>query len=156
MDQLLLDDESVRSSGYLKAKYCGTVFDNVNSKQSVVYVRFYAEKQAIKDSLFSATFTAMRNKENDKEACREVRSSFKCIIEIYHDYNLDMVFLVNICNIWNLLFRRNMTVKTQHVSIRACFAMGLETVSSVGMRILQCVASQMEQWRLTSLPQQFL
>ena len=82
MDQLLLDDESVRSSGYLKAKYCGTVFDNVNSKQSVVYVRFYAEKQAIKDSLFSATFTAMRNKENDKEACREVRSSFRCIIEI--------------------------------------------------------------------------
>ena len=47
-------------------------------------------------------------------------------------------------------------MKTQHVSIQACFAMGLETVSSVGMRILQCVASQMEQWRLTSLPQQFL
>ena len=47
-------------------------------------------------------------------------------------------------------------MKTQHVLIRACFAMGLETVSSVGTRILQCVASQMEQWRLTSLPQQFL
>ena len=99
MDQLLLDDESVRSSGYLKAKYCGTVFDNVNSKQSVVYVRFYAEKQAIKDSLFSATFTAMRNKENDKEACREVRSSFRCIIEI-ETHN--MAFLANISNLWNL------------------------------------------------------
>ena len=47
-------------------------------------------------------------------------------------------------------------MKMQPVLIRACFAMGLETVSSVGMRILQCVASQMEQWRLTSLPQQFL
>ena len=99
MDQLLLDDESVRSSGYLKAKYCGTVFDNVNSKQSVVYVRFYAEKQAIKDSLFSATFTAMRNKENDKEACREVRSSLRCVIEIQ---NHNMAFLANISNLWNL------------------------------------------------------
>ena len=89
MDQLLLDDESVRSSGYLKAKYCGTVFDNVNSKQSVVYVRFYAEKQAIKDSLFSATFTAMRNKENDKEPCREVRSSLRCLIGIQTHNNPD-------------------------------------------------------------------
>ena len=47
-------------------------------------------------------------------------------------------------------------MKMQLVLIRVCFAMGLETVSLVGMRILQCVASQMEQWRLISLPQQFL
>ena len=49
-----------------------------------------------------------------------------------------------------------MIVKMQPVLIRACFAMGLETVSSVGMRIPQFVASQMEQWHLISLPQQFL
>ena len=153
MDQLLLDDESVRSSGYLKAKYCGTVFDNVNSKQSVVYVRFYAEKQAIKDSLFSATFTAMRNKENDKEACREVRSSLRCVLEIQ---NHNPGFLANISNIWNSFSRRNMIVKMQLVLIRVCFAMELETVSSVGTRILQCVASQMGRWRLISHPQQFL
>ena len=47
-------------------------------------------------------------------------------------------------------------MKMQLVLIRVCFAMELETVSSVGTRILQCVASQMEQWRLISLPQQFL
>ena len=47
-------------------------------------------------------------------------------------------------------------MKMQPVLIRACFAMGLETVSSVGTRILQCVASQMGRWRLISLPQQFL
>ena len=47
-------------------------------------------------------------------------------------------------------------MKMQLVLIRVCFAMGLETVSSVGTRILQCVASQMEQWRLISLPRQFL
>lgn len=66
MDQLILNEP------YLSAKYCGTVFDNINSKKNIVYVRFYAEKSAIQDSSFSATFTAMRDKDDEKEACKEV------------------------------------------------------------------------------------
>ena len=72
MDQLVLNDP------YMKAKYCGTVFDNINSGSNIVYVRFYAEHQAIKGwfegegSKFSATFTAMRAKKDETKPCEEV------------------------------------------------------------------------------------
>jgi len=66
MDQLIV------AKPYEVAKYCGTVFDNINSEKNIVYVRFYAEKSAIRESSFSATFTAMRSKKDEKNACHEV------------------------------------------------------------------------------------
>ena len=77
MDQLLLNKP------FLKAKYCGTVFDNINTVNNVAYIRFFAEKQAVQKSSFSAQFTAMRSKEDDKESCREVRLPiFYCLNHI--------------------------------------------------------------------------
>ena len=74
MDQLILNEP------YLKAKYCGTVFDNIPSNTNMVYVRFFAEKQAIKESTFEATFTAMRDLTKIKEpppdnTCTEVSTN---------------------------------------------------------------------------------
>ena len=77
MDQLLLNDDTEIPSGYLQAKYCGTVFDNIQSKNNIVYVRYYAEKQAIQKGIeFEATFTAMRNLDStDKtDLCGEVKN----------------------------------------------------------------------------------
>ena len=55
---------------FLKAKYCGTVFDNINSDSNIVFVRFYAETPAVEHSKFEASFTAMRNLDTDlKETC---------------------------------------------------------------------------------------
>ena len=76
-EQLLLDPKTdAFTTGYCQAKYCGTVFDNINSINNIVYVRFFAEKNAIEDSKFEATFTAMRNKDKETEPCEEVRVVF--------------------------------------------------------------------------------
>ena len=48
------------------------MFDNINSINNKVFVRFFAEKNAIEDSKFEATFTAMRNKDKETEPCEEV------------------------------------------------------------------------------------
>ena len=74
------------NTGYCQAKYCGTVFDNINSINNIVYVRFYAEKQAIQDSTFEATFTAMRNKEKETEPCEKVSANFAYFDQMYIEW----------------------------------------------------------------------
>ena len=55
------------------------MFDNIMSKNNIVYVRFFAEKRAINGSKFSDTFTAMRELDtnNKLDVCKDAKHGYK-------------------------------------------------------------------------------